>query len=50
MDLTGIKVKHKAFGAGTVTELDAQYITITFEAKTTKFLFPNCFETFVKAS
>ena len=49
MNLVGIKVKHKAFGAGTVTELDAQYVTIAFEAKTTKFLFPDCFENFVKA-
>lgn len=49
MDLIGIKVKHKAFGVGTVTEQDAQYITIAFEAKTTKFLFPGCFENFVKA-
>ena len=49
MDLIGIKVKHKAFGVGAVIELDAQYITIAFEAKTTKFLFPGCFETFVKA-
>lgn len=47
MDLIGIKVKHKAFGVGKVTELDAPYITIAFEAKTTKFLFPECFETFV---
>ena len=49
MNLVGIKVKHKAFGTGTVTELDAQYVTIAFEAKTTKFLFPDCFENFVKA-
>ena len=49
MNLVGIKVKHKAFGAGKVTELDAQYVTIAFEAKTTKFVFPDCFENFVKA-
>lgn len=49
MDLLGTKVKHKAFGTGTVTEIDTQYITIAFAAKTTKFLFPSCFENFVKA-
>lgn len=49
MDLLGTKVKHKAFGTGTVTEIDTQYITIAFAAKTTKFLFPACFENFVKA-
>jgi len=49
MNLIGIKVKHKAFGAGTVTDLDARYITIAFESKTTKFLFPDCFENFIKA-
>ena len=49
MNLLGIKVKHKAFGVGTVTELDEQYVTIAFEAKTTKFVFPDCFENFVKA-
>lgn len=49
MDLLGTKVKHKAFGTGTVTEIDTQYITIAFAAKTTKLLFPSCFENFVKA-
>lgn len=49
MDLIGLKVKHTVFGAGVVTEKGGNYITVEFAAKTTKFVYPDAFEKFIKA-
>ena len=49
MELTGLKVKHTVFGVGTITEKDGNYITVEFAAKTTKFVYPDAFEKFIKA-
>jgi len=49
MELIGLKVKHAVFGAGTITEKDGNYITVEFAAKTTKFVYPDAFEKFIKA-
>lgn len=49
MDLIGLKVKHTAFGTGVITELEGNYITIKFSEKTSKFIYPDAFEKFVKA-
>lgn len=49
MELIGLKVKHAVFGVGTITEKDSNYITVEFAAKTTKFVYPDAFEKFIKA-
>lgn len=49
MNLLGLKVKHKVFGVGEILEYKDNYITIAFPGKTTKFVYPNAFETFIKA-
>lgn len=49
MNLLGLKVKHKVFGVGEIVEYKDNYITVAFSGKTTKFVYPNAFETFIKA-
>lgn len=49
MELIGLKVKHAVFGIGTITKKDGNYITVEFAAKTTKFVYPDAFEKFIKA-
>jgi len=49
MDLLNIKVKHAVFGVGTVTEFDSKYITVQFADKSSKFVYPDAFEKFIKA-
>ena len=49
MELVGLKVKHTVFGVGTITEKDSNYITVEFAAKTTKFVYPDAFEKYIKA-
>lgn len=49
MDLLNIKVKHAVFGVGTVTEVDDNYVTVQFAAKSSKFVYPDAFEKFIKA-
>lgn len=49
MELIGLKVKHAVFGVGTITEKDGNYITVEFAAKTTKFVYLDAFEKFIKA-
>ncbi len=49
MNLIGIRVKHAVFGVGTITELVGNCITVEFSAKTTKFIYPDSFEKFIKA-
>lgn len=50
MDLIGSKVKHNKFGEGIVTEQGDSYIFVKFvtEVSLKKFLYPSCFETFLK--
>lgn len=49
MDLIGIKVKHMVFGIGVITEQIGDYITVEFATKTTKFVYPEAFDKFIKA-
>ncbi len=49
MELIGLKVKHAVFGTGVITEMEGNYITIEFASKTTKFVYPDAFEKFIKA-
>jgi len=49
MELIGLKVKHTVFGSGVITEMKGNYITVEFAAKTTKFVYPDAFEKFIKA-
>lgn len=49
MELVGLKVKHAVFGVGKITEKDGNYITVEFAAKTTRFVYPDAFEKFIKA-
>ncbi len=50
MNLTGQKVKHKTLGVGTVTGLDDEgRLIIEFASKTSKFQYPQAFETFICA-
>lgn len=49
MNLIGIKVKHTVFGTGVITEQLGNYITVQFTAKTTRFVYPDAFDKFVKA-
>ena len=48
MNLLGLKVNHKVFGVGEIVEYKDNYITVAFPGKTTKFVYPNAFETFIK--
>lgn len=50
MDILGAQVKHFTFGTGKVITQENNMITIEFAAKTTKFVFPDCFEKFVTAT
>lgn len=47
--MVGQKVKHTAFGVGEVVEFDGNYITVSFPNKTSKFIYPDAFEKFIKA-
>ena len=49
MDLSNIKVQHNMLGVGTVIEFDRQYITVQFADKTSKFIYPDAFDKFLKA-
>lgn len=49
MELIGLKVKHAVFGAGVITEMEGNYITVEFASKTTKFVYPDAIEKFIKA-
>ncbi len=48
MDLQGQKVVHQFFGAGTITEQDGQYFTVTFAEGDKKFAYPDSFRQFLK--
>lgn len=49
MELVGVKVNHAVFGTGVITEKANNYITVEFATKTSKFIFPDAFEKFIKA-
>lgn len=49
MELTGKKLKHGVFGVGIVVEHTGNYITVEFPNKTSKFIYPDAFEKFIKA-
>lgn len=49
MELLNVKVKHAVFGIGTVIEFDGKYITIQFTVKSSRFVYPDAFEKFIKA-
>lgn len=49
MELIGHKVVHPMFGTGEVTEQMGNYLTVEFPAKTTRFVYPDSFEKFIKA-
>lgn len=49
MQLLNLNVKHKAFGKGIITEVNGKYLTIQFEAKIAKFIYPDAFEKFISA-
>lgn len=40
----GIRVSHKAFGNGTVTAMDSEYVTVDFEGMKKRFQFPAAFK------
>jgi hypothetical protein len=49
MDIVNIKVKHKSFGVGTITEFDGNSITVQFENKKSIFIYPDAFDKFITA-
>ena len=49
MDLTNAKIIHKALGKGTVSSFDGKYLTVEFTSKTSKFIYPDAFLTFIRA-
>lgn len=49
MDLNGQKVKHAVFGIGEIKNRTGDYITVEFLSKTSKFIYPDAFEKFIKA-
>lgn len=49
MELIGLNVFHLMFGSGVVTEQVGNYLTVEFAAKTTRFVYPDSFEKYIKA-
>ena len=49
MELTGKIVKHGVFGVGTIIEHADNYVKVEFTSKTSKFIYPDAFEKFIKA-
>ena len=47
VDLLRAQVKHAMLGIGTVTQQDANYITVQFVNKTSRFAYPAAFETYL---
>lgn len=44
MELLNLKVKHKIFGEGVIIKSENKSITIRFQSKESKFIYPDCFE------
>ncbi|MBQ2726851.1 MAG: AAA family ATPase [Clostridia bacterium] len=49
MRILHAKVRHDTLGIGIVTEFDNRYITIQFEEKTSRFVYPDVFQEHLKA-
>ena len=49
MYLVGVKVRHAIFGIGEIKACSGNYLTIEFSSKTSKFIYPDAFEKFIKA-
>lgn len=47
MNITGVEVKHKVFGSGTVSDLSEDRITVCFSAGEKSFIFPDVFKGFL---
>ena len=47
MVFDNVKVMHKTFGEGTVTEHIGNYITVKFSSAEKKFVYPDAFERFL---
>lgn len=50
IELLNLKVKHKVYGTGIITDASENYITVKFDSKNTKFLYPDSFEKFLTAA
>lgn len=50
MVFENVKVVHKTFGEGTVTEQSGNYITVKFASAEKKFVYPDAFERFLSLS
>ena len=50
MVFENVKVVHKTFGEGTVTEHSGNYITVKFATAEKKFVYPDAFERFLTLS
>jgi hypothetical protein len=48
-ELINLNVKHKLLGKGIITEVSGVYITVQFDSKKSKFLYPDSFEKFIVA-
>ena len=48
-DLLNMKVKHKVFGEGIITEVSDNFLIIKFAAKESKFVYPDAFKKFIVA-
>lgn len=44
MNLLNLKVKHKRFGEGLVTEVNSKYLIVKFASRTSRFLYPDAFD------
>lgn len=49
MDLLNLKVRHKSLGIGVITEVSDNYLTVKFDTRVSKFVFPDSFEKFLVA-
>lgn len=50
MVFENLRVKHKAFGEGVITEHVGNYITVRFDTAEKKFVYPDSFEKFLTLS
>ncbi len=49
VELLNLAVKHKVYGTGVITEVAGNHITVQFDSKAAKFLYPDSFEKFIMA-
>ena len=48
-DLLNLKVRHKVWGIGIITNISNNYLTVKFAIKESKFVYPDAFEKFIVA-